>query len=238
MMSPAKKAAAEPSPGDLLERLERLKEEKGAERDAAQTALSNACDLLGMAEGGPNIAHPGPPRPPADGSPTIPERLRAAKRLEELGREHEPFEAIRAAADELHRTIEASRGTIESKTDAIGTLTDEITQLRAEYRPFFIARNEQGSRAASAAVDGVLAAIDAAKPVVTGTWDGWSEMGIQISRNDELDNARRVVEKIRSECCWPGRTDEAGYRKRQAPPVAQAIRASSAPVAAFAGERT
>ncbi len=204
----------EPTPGEQIEALERLRSMKETEKDAAQIALSGAFDLLGVAEGGPNINHPGPPRPPADGSRSIVERLKAAKHMEELGRDHEPFEEIRAAADELHNIIAACRETIEAKADAIGTLTDEVAQLRAEHRDHFIACNEQGSRAGEAILDEVLAAIDAAKPVVAGMWDGWSRVGIRISRNDELDNARRVVENIRRECCWPGRS-EAAYRGSQ-----------------------
>jgi hypothetical protein len=203
----------DPTPGEQIEALEGLRAEKEARRDGAQTALSNAYDMLGQAESGPNISHPGPPRPPADGSPTIPERLRAAKRMEELDREHEPFEAIREAAGELQNVIKISRETVEATTDAISTLTDEIATLRAEHRAYFVGLAEAGSAAADAQLDRLLTTFEETVKVLKDTWGRWGLVGIPVSATD-LAHARLELQEVRRECCWPCRS-EAAYRASQ-----------------------
>jgi hypothetical protein len=201
-MAPRAKAK---NPAEQIEALERLKEEKEAEHDAAQIAKSHAYDLLGIAEGGPNIAHPGPPRPPADGSPTIPERLKAAKDRAELGRDHhESLEAICAARDELHTLIGTCQETIEDKTGAIGTLADEIAELEAEHRDFFIADAEQGSREGAAQLDKLLAVFDETKPLLMEMWSRWTRVKIGIATND-VDHLRLELVRVKETCCWPAK---------------------------------
>jgi hypothetical protein len=214
-MTPRQKA----SPGEQIAALERLKEQKLAERDAAQTALSGAYDLLGVAEGGPNIAHPGPPRPPADGSPSIPARLKHAEHMEELDRPHEPFEEIRAAEAELHNVIKAARSTIERKTDATGTLIEEIAALRAEHRAYFIACAEEGSAGAEAQLGKVLEEVDSSIEVLRAAWDGWTLLEIPIATDDALLHIRLQVEELRRRCCYPrggkGRWEESKAAEHQ-----------------------
>ncbi len=232
-MAPRRKA----SPGEQIEALEALKAEKATKRDGAQTALSSALDMLGVPETGPNILHPGPPRPPADGSLTIPERLKAAKRLDELGREHESFEEIHAAAAELHNIIKISRETVEATGGAIVTLDDEVATLRAAHRDYFVELAEEGSAAADAQLDRLLALYEETVGVLKDMWGRWTLVGIPISTND-LAHTRLELQEVRRGCCWPCRS-EAAYRASQpttSPEHTGARMSNTAALAEFGGE--
>jgi hypothetical protein len=202
-MAPRAKAK---TPREQLEAVQGLIEEKEDERDKAQTALSNAYDLLEITETGPNIAHPGPPRPPADGSLTIPERLRAAKRLEELGRDHhESLAEIRATADELHSLIGTCRETIEDKTGAIDTLGDELKALKAKYHDHLVAEAEEGSRESYAEMDALLERFDRAVAVLNDRSSRWSLLGIPIATRGDMAHVRKELAEAQRQGCWPAK---------------------------------
>ena len=206
-------------PEALIAGREKLIERKVEERGRAQDAVKSAHVLLALPEGGPNVVHASIPRPP-DGTLTIPERWKAAKWLDELERDHEPFATIKKAEEKLHKAIEAGREKIESPTDAIQTLKDELKQIEADHHDHFRKRAEEGSRSGDAQRDKLLAVFDETTQALGDMWSRWTRVNTPISTRGDLGHIRRELEEVRKGCCWPGHT-EANYREsQQAPPPA------------------
>jgi hypothetical protein len=113
------------------------------------------------------------------------------------------------------------------------TLKREKAALEAEHRDYFIAKAEEGSRGGEAQLDKLLAVFDETSAVLGDMWSRWTRVDMRTSTND-LDHIRRELEKVGTECCWPGRT-EANYRQsQQAPPGARVSNAEA--LRAFGGE--